>query len=355
MLPFPAPGAPGSLLLLTHPLTHAPAALRRLATRRSILTGILVLGALGLAVMGLRGIDPSAVGEALTGADPRWLALAIVLYALSGTLSGAMWVRCQEAGGVDGVTVGTGLGLHWMSRAACELLPASLGEGVRVALVRRHPGGKSAGTWRITGGLAGYKVLDGVVTAAVVMTIALATPLPGPAGGLRWTAAAVLAGGVVIALVWRFAGLGRLTRFLPERLLHPGRRLAHGAGILTDARAAGSASLLGLGSILARVVSLGALLAAFGISPAAAGLTFCVIVVAGILPGAPGGAGARELVLVPALALAHGVPTGTALAFSLAIQVTALGTSLVIGLLALSVLGTRFGATAAEQPLPQPA
>ncbi len=328
--------------------------MRRLATRRSILTGVLVLGAISLSFMGLRGIDPGAVGSALAGADPRWLALAVVMYALSGTLSGAMWVRCQEAGGVGGMSVGTGLGMHWMSRAACELLPASLGEGVRVALVRRHPGGRSAGTWRITGGLAGYKVLDGIVTAAVVMTIALATPFPGPAAGLRWTAAAVLAGGVVVALVWRFAGLGRLTRLLPDRVLRPGRRLAHGAGILTDTRAAGSASLLGLGAILARVVSLGALLGAFGISPAAAGLTFCVIVIAGILPGAPGGAGARELVLVPALALAHGVPTGTALAFSLAIQVTALGTSLMIGLLALGLLGTRFGRTAPE-PLPQPA
>lgn len=340
--------------LRQHP-THAPAALRRLASRRSILTGILVLGALGLSVIGLAGIDSGAVASAMTGADPRWLALAIVMYAISGTLSGAMWVRCQEAGGVDGIPVGTGLGLHWMSRAACELLPASLGEGVRVGLVRRHPGGRTAGTWRITGSLAGYKALDGIVTAVVVLTIALATPLPGPAANLRWTAAALIGGVVVIALVWRVAGLGRLVRFVPDRILHPGRRLACGAGVLSDARAAGSASLLGLGSILTRVVSLGALLAAFGISPAAAGLTFCVIVLSGILPGAPGGAGARELVLVPALAIAHGVPSGTALAFSLAIQITALGTSLAIGLLALSLLGTRFGSAVTEQPLPQPA
>ena len=329
--------------------------MRRLATRRSILTGLLVLVAVGLSAIGLAGIDPGAVTSAMTGADPRWLALAVVMYALSGTLSGAMWVRCQEAGGVGGMPIGTGLGLHWMSRAACELLPASLGEGVRVGLMRRHPCGRTAGSWRITGSLAGYKALDGIVTAAVVLAIALATPLPGPAASLRWTAAALIAGVVVIAVVWRVAGLSRLMRFLPDRIAHPGRRLACGAGVLTDARAAGTASLLGLGSIITRVVSLGALLAAFDIAPAAAGLTFCVIVLSGILPGAPGGAGAREMVLVPALAIAHGVPGGTALAFSLAIQITALGTSLVIGLLALSLLGTRFGGEVAEQPLPQPA
>ena len=316
-----------------------------------------MLGAVALAAFGLAGIDFGAVATALTGADPRFLALAIVAYALGQTLSGAMWVRCQEAGGV-GMSFGTAMGMHWIARAACELLPASLGEGVRVALVRRHPGGRSAGTWRITGGLAGYKALDALVTAVVVLTIALATPLPGPAAGIRWTAAALIGSIVVVGVCWRFAGLHRLVRFIPGRLLHPGRRLAGGAGILTDARAAGGASLLGLGAALARVASLGALLAAFGISPAAAGLAFCVIVLAGILPGAPGGAGARELILVPALAIAHGVPSGTALAFSVAIQMTALGTSLVIGLLALGLLGSRLGAaaaTAAEQPLPQPA
>jgi uncharacterized membrane protein YbhN (UPF0104 family) len=64
-----------------------------------------------------------------------------------------------------------------------------------------------------------------------------------------------------------------------------------------------------------------------------------VIVLSGIVPGAPGGAGARELVLIPALALAHGMPAADALAFSLAVQAAALGTSLAIGGAALAWLG----------------
>ena len=55
---------------------------------------------------------------------------------------------------------------------------------------------------------------------------------------------------------------------------------------------------------------------------------------AGAVPGLPGGAGARELVLVPVLALAHSVPAETALAVSLAVQAVALITTLAAGAVA---------------------
>lgn len=309
-----------------------------------------MLVVVALAAVGLANIDRGAVAEALTGADPRFLALAIAAYAVGQTVSGLMWARCQSAGGVRGLRLGSAMGLHWIARGACELLPASLGEGVRVGLVRRHPAGRSAGACRITGGLAAYKALDGVVTAAVVLAIAFATPLPGPAGGLRWTALGFVVCALAVALSWRLLGIGRLGRHLPHRIRDAGHKLASGAGALKDPRAAGTAALLGLGAALARIVSLGALLAAFGISPTAAGLVFCVIVLAGAIPGAPGGAGTRELVLVPALAIAHGVSSGDAIAFSLGVQAIALGTSLMIGLTALALVGARLRAGAEADP-----
>ena len=78
---------------------------------------------------------------------------------------------------------------------------------------------------------------------------------------------------------------------------------------------------------------------------------------AGIVPGAPGGAGAREVVLLPALAMAHGVGASQALAFSLAIQATALATSLLAGALALAWLGPALvtGRRAAGEEAPLPA
>ena len=122
---------------------------------------------------------------------------------------------------------------------------------------------------------------------------------------------------------------------MPRRARGALSGLGEGAGVLTDAPAARSSSLLGIGAVLARVASLAALLAAFGAPAQAAGLAFAVIVMAGAVPGLPGGAGARELVLVPALALAHGVSAETALAFSLAVQAVALVTTLAAGAVAM--------------------
>jgi uncharacterized membrane protein YbhN (UPF0104 family) len=284
-------------------------------------------------------VDLGAAASALAGADPELLAAAVALYALGQTVSGAMWGVCQSAGGVRGLPLSTTLGMHWISRAACELLPASLGEAARVAVVRRHEAGADAGAWRITGGIAGYKALDAAVTGAAVLLIALAAPLPGPAGGLRWTALAVVAGVVVAGVAWRMGAARRMLALVPRRARAAVAKLGEGAGVLGDPGAARTAAVLGLVAVLARVLSLAALLAALGAPAQAAALAFAVIVLSGIVPGAPGGAGARELVLIPALALAHGIPAADALAFSLAVQAAALGTSLAIGGAALAWLG----------------
>ena len=117
--------------------------------------------------------------------------------------------------------------------------------------------------------------------------------------------------------------------------------MSEGAGVLRDTAAARSAAILGAIALILRILSLAALLAAVGAPPQAAALAFAVTVLAGIVPAAPGGAGTRELLLIPALVLAFGVPTGTALAFSVAIQATALLCSLALGALALAWLGPR--------------
>lgn len=305
---------------------------------------VLLAAALGLAIAALAGLSRIDVGSAraaVAGADPRLLALALVLYAAGQTLSGAMWGVCQRAGGVRGMSLRTTLGLHWISRAACELLPANLGEAVRVGLVRRQPHGASAGCWRIAGGVAGYKAIDAAVTAAAVLAIALVAPLPGPAGGLRWTALGALVAVAAAAVAWRRGVLRHLLAALPERTARAVRRLGQGAGVLGDTPAAGGAAALAAAAVAARVLSLAALLAALGAPPQAAALTFAVIVMAGAVPLAPGGAGTREALLVPALVLAHGMSSGTALAVSLAVQATALSTSLVVGAVALLWLGPR--------------
>jgi uncharacterized membrane protein YbhN (UPF0104 family) len=319
------------ILPTTSPRTRR--VLRRL-TAASAVACLLALGAWAVLTL-----DVAAVANALTGADQQMLLLAVLLYVAGQTASGAMWARCQRAGGVEGIPLRHALGMHWIARGACEALPASLGEGVRIALVRRHPAGARAGAWRITGGIAGSKIVEGAVTALVVVAIAAAAPPPGPAGDVRWAALGSVAAALGVVVLARMGVLGRLAGLLPARPRTAVRRVGEGARAAVDPRAVRIPSLLALAAVALRILSLAALLAALGIPAGAALMVFALVVVSGLLPIAPGGAGTREAVLVPALALAHGVPGSTALAASLAIQVVALLPSLLLAGLALAWLG----------------
>jgi uncharacterized membrane protein YbhN (UPF0104 family) len=296
-------------------------------------------GLLAVAGWAVLNLDLAAVANALTGADQDLLLLAVLLYVAAQTVSGAMWAYCQRVGGVVGIPLRHALGMHWIARGACEALPASLGEGVRIALVRRHPAGAGAGAWRITGGIASSKLVEGAVTALVVVAIAAAAPPPGPAGDIRWVALGSVVATLAVVGLARLGVLTRLVRLLPARPRAAAARLGEGARAATDPRAARVPSLLSLAAVALRILSLAALLSALDIPAGAALMVFALIVVSGLLPITPGGAGTREAVLVPTLALAHGVPAATALAASLTIQVVALLPSLLLGGLALAWLG----------------
>ncbi|HWH14948.1 MAG TPA: lysylphosphatidylglycerol synthase domain-containing protein [Miltoncostaeaceae bacterium] len=318
-----------------------------------------MLLALGVVLLGLgalltaRTVDVGATAAALARADVDLLIAAGLLFALAQSLSGLMWGRCQHAGGVRGIGWGHVLSLHWLSRAACELTPASLGEAARVALVRRHPGGARAGTWRVVGALAAYKALDGVVTGAVVFAILVAAPLPPAISGLRTTAAvAVGAAVLVLLLVHRLHG-DRLLARLPAGARRALAGLGTGLGGLRRPAEMRLAVVLGVAAVAARVAAFAVLLAAFGVPAEAALLVFAVTQLAGLLPLAPGGVGAREALLVPALAAAHGVPAASALAFSLTTQVLALVVTLAAALLALA--HQRFAGVVELEPVPRPA
>lgn len=354
-----SPASAGPHILATTP-AHSTAALRRLRPPRAIVTGFVALVLTAATIAMISQVDLGAAMGSLAGAEPMLLGVALIASVIGQTISGGMWGVCQRAGGIRRISWPTVLGMHWVARGACELLPANLGEAVRVGLVKRHPAGAEAGAWRIAGGVASYKVIDAAVTGAAVLAIALLAPLPGPAAGLRWIAAGSLV--VVFALfaVVKYGGAERFLRLLPSRARHAASRLGEGAGALGDYRAMRRAGLLGLAAVGMRLVSLAALLAALGLPPVAAGLAFSVIVLAGIVPAAPGGGGTREMVLLPALALAYGMSAGPALAFSLAVQAVSLSTSLVMAGGSLAWLGPRLlprrtETVALHLPVPVPA
>ncbi len=311
-------------------------------TPRRVLAGAALLTLLVAAGFGMAQLDLGAAVTAFTHAEPEMLGAALALYLTSQTLSGVMWGICQGAGGIR-IPMGTTLGLHWITRASCELLPVGLGEALRIGIVRRHPDGAKAGTLRITGGLAGFKTMDAAVTAGAMLLLVLVLPLPGHLANLRWPALAVVLGLAALAVAAKLGRAGRVvglaSRLVPSRLRGATGKLGEGARVLGDGEAARAAAVAGTLAIVARIAFLAALLLALDLPPQAAPLAYAAIVLAGIVPGAPGGAGTREVVLLPALAMAHGVSASHALAFGMAIQATALVASLGAGALALAWLG----------------
>lgn len=314
----------------THLLSSIPA--KRVALAAA------VIAATALAGWGLASaVDPAALQAAFAGVRWEWVALAGVAYALSQSASAFVWRVGLSAGGLGGVGPGHVLSSHWIGRGAAELLPAQLGEGVRLAAMRRHPETThEGGCARIAGSLGAFKLVDGLGNFALVGLLTLVIPLPGPAAHLRWIAAAALGVAVVGGLVlWRLRARGAALR-LPGAAGRALNNAARGAAMLGDRRQTLGAFGLHFVAAAGRIISLAALLLAFGMPASAALLAYALLVVSALLPISPGGIGVREAALVPALVAAYGLGTDLAIAYSLSIQATVLAVSLVGALIAVA-------------------
>ena len=317
-MPLPAPS----------PARHLTAAIRRPRVRRSLV----VAGAVALLALACWGathaIQPGALADAFAAVSWPWVVVSAVVYAAGQMASGLVWGVGLRAGGMRGVERRHVQSAHWIGHGAGEVLPAQLGHVVRYAAIRRHPAAAAGGGLRIAGSVGAWKVVDGLVTFVVVAIAAMVMPLPDGLGGLRWLAAGTLAGLLVALLVASRVGLGRVARLLPERLAKVVLGLGEGAALLTRRRDAAAAVGLQLVAICGRVVSLAALLHAFGMPAEAALLVFALMVLSGVVAISPGGVGVRDAAMVPALVATYGLSAEPALAFSLGIQATALGVSL---------------------------
>jgi uncharacterized membrane protein YbhN (UPF0104 family) len=281
------------------------------------------------------------MADAFAAVSWPWVVASAVVYALGQVASGLVWGVGLRAGGMDGVERRHVLRAHWLGHGACEVLPAQLGHVVRYAAIRRHPAAAAGGGLRIAGSVGAWKVVDGLVTFVIVAIAAMVMPLPDGLGGLRWVAGATLVGLLLALLLASRVGVERLVRPLPRRVAGIVRGLAEGAAVLTRRRDAAAAVGLQLVAICGRVVSLAFLLHAFGMPAEAALLVFALMVLSGVIAISPGGVGVRDAALVPALVATYGLSAEPALAFSLGIQATALGVSLLGAVVALALMRLR--------------
>ncbi len=323
------------------PAVRAAAVLRRPRARRTLLIAgaalLLVLTAWGAA----HAIRPEALGDAFAAVSWPWVAASGVVYAVGQAASGLVWGVGLRAGGMRGVGRRHVQSAHWLGHGAGELLPAQLGHVVRYAAIRRHPAAAAGGGLRIAGSVGAWKVVDGLVTFVVVAVAAMVMPLPAGLGGLRWIAAATLAGLIVALLAVSRVGPARVARRLPERIARVVRGLGEGAAVLARRRDAAAAVGLQLVAVCCRVASLAALLHAFGMPAQAAILVYALMVLSGVVAISPGNVGVRDAALVPALVATYGLSAEPALAFSLGIQATALGVSLLGAAVALLLMRLR--------------
>jgi uncharacterized membrane protein YbhN (UPF0104 family) len=326
------------IALVPSPAGRFGAALWRPGARRCLLVaGAAVL--LALASWGAaHAIQPGALADAFAAVSWPWVAASGVVYAAGQVASGLVWGVGLRAGGMRGVGRRHVQSAHWLGHSACEVLPAQLGHVVRYAAIRRHPAAAAGGGLRIAGSVGAWKVVDGLVTFVVVAVAAMVMPLPAGLGGLRWIAGATLVGLLVSLLIASRVGPARVARLLPERIAGVVRGLAEGAALLARRRDAAAAVGIQLLAICCRVVSLAALLHAFGMPAEAALLVFALMVLAGVVAISPGNVGVRDAAMVPALVATYGLSAEPALAFSLGIQATALGVSLLGAAVALALM-----------------
>lgn len=303
----------------------------------AVAIAVLALTAFGV----MNAADPGRLRDSFTGVSWPWIVAACAAYAATQLISALVWKVGLDAGGLGAIDRAHVIRAHLLGRGACELLPAHLGEAVRYAAVRRHPAADGGGV-RIAGSMGAFKLIDGVVTFAVVAAATTVAPLPHGFTPIRWAAGLMLAGLLVsVVVLWRFGG-SRLSVLVPRRARGFMETFGGGAGLLACRRSIVIATGLQLMAIGLRILSLAALLAAFGLPAAAAPLVFGLMIVSGYLAISPGGAGVREAAVVPVLVTTYGLTAAPVLAFSLGVQAIALVVS-VFGALVALVLERRAG------------
>lgn len=309
--------------------------------RRVVLTALVIAVLAFAAWTASRNIHPGALEAAFSGVDWTWVVLSCVAYAVCQFTSALVWHVGLSAGGLAAVGRLHAIGAHWIARGATEFVPTPVGDAARVAALRRHPAAHEGGSLRIVGSIGAYRLVDGVVSFIVMAVLTLVVPLPAGYGGLRWLAGGVLACMALLGLAgWRI-GPERGARLVPRRLRPVLGQVAGGAAMLSQRRHMAGAVGLQLLTVLGRIASLAALLHAFGMPAGAAPLVFCLMVLAGLVAISPGGLGVREAAVVPVLVATYGMAAEPALAFSLAVQATALVVSVTGAAAALAAVQLR--------------
>ena len=282
---------------------------------RAALAGVAIATIAFALIAGLSSLSPWALVAAVAGGAPAWLLLSAALNAVSHALGGLVWHQGLRAADLRAVPSAAIQRAHWICRGVSEVLPFQVGEAARVIALRRERGCDGS-TWRIIGSIGAFKAVDAVVnfTVAAVVLVIVLEPSPLVAAG------ALAAGTLVVGAAVVTRGGGVVAGRLPQRAQAAVRELVTGVTLLRSGSRLAAPVCWQAASTALRIAALAALLIAYGAPAEAAPALFALLVLAGIVPLAPGGAGVREAAVVPMLVGVYGLGLDTALAVSLAVQ-----------------------------------
>lgn len=289
-------------------------------------------------VLSLAGRTLDSLGRVSAGA----LAIALALHVLKVVAEARSWhAIVRHAYPRADVTFGTTFGGFAGAIGANTLLPARIGEALRLGVLRRRVPGSSTAT------IATTIVLEGAVEmifgVAVIAAVLLAGRSLGPSGrplaGLWFLGAHPLALALSLAVVGGLVAVAALQR---RRLQSLAARMAQGASILRSPRAF-LCGVLGW-KLIAWTLRLAAVywfLVAFHLT---VGFWAVLLVVAAqsavsVLPISPGNAGTQQAAFM--VVLAGSGSTAAVLGFGVGMQAALVIVDLVIGAAGLSFVASR--------------
>jgi uncharacterized membrane protein YbhN (UPF0104 family) len=267
--------------------------------------------------------------DRLAGADPRLVALALLLHVANHVIRSFAWRGVIVAAYPDRPVPFTRVLTGYATGVALNAVaPARGGDAVKVGLVRAAVPDSSLVTVAAT--MSVLVALDLVIGTLLLVGVGLsgAVPLdPGGAFSRVTTAAPLIAGALAVVGVVAYLARKRL-RVLAERLRQGG------AVLRTPARYLRTVAAPQMAAWCCRVGVVLCLLAAFGL-PATVPLAALVMVVGGAstaIPLTPGGAGTQQVML--AVALSQTASAAAVVSFSVAMQASVTLVNALLGLAA---------------------
>lgn len=270
-------------------------------------------------------VNLDAFSDRLASLDARWILVALVFHIGNLGCRAIAWRAVLSAAfpaaRIRLIDVGAA---YAAGVAANAYLPARGGEALKIALVRlRIPGSNVAGVGASSGVVLLFDAAVGASLLATAWALGLVPAVPHPSfPAVAATGSVLLVGAAVVAAVPRLrSSLRQGMTILATPGLYLRRVVPYQAG-----------------AWICRVGVAFAMLSAFGMSATVpiAGLVVVASGISTLVPATPGGVGTQQLLIV--IALQQVASAGSALSFSIGMQVGVTVANTLLGLTALTVI-----------------